>query len=213
MDKNMKISVIMPVHLSPYYFGSFRSASEPEVRYIRAISSFLDQSFKDAELIIVADGCRKAEEIYYELFQEEPNILFKYIDKQINFSGVVRQTGIDLAMGEIICYLDHDDKFGVNHLAIIDECFDTDKYDWVYYNDILIHNTEHTIREVRNVKPVQSSIGTSAIAHKKSIGVVWGDGYGHDLRMIQTYLLPLPHTKIPTPQYYVCHCSGLNIDF
>jgi glycosyltransferase involved in cell wall biosynthesis len=213
MDKTMKISVIMPVHLSYYNFGSFKCATNGEEKFIRAVNSFLNQSFADAELIIVSDGCKIAEDIYNRLFTDMVNVRFKYIDKQDMFSGVVRQSGLELALGKIICYLDHDDVFGVNHLAIINKEFDMDKYDWVYYNDYLVQNYEHTLLKERNVKPVQSSIGTSAVAHKKNIGVIWEDGYGHDLKMIQKYLLPLPHIKIPTPQYYVCHCSGLNMDF
>ena len=161
----------------------------------------------------MSDGCKIAEEIYNRLFTDKVNVRFKYIEKQEMFIGVVRQSGLELALGEIICYLDHDDMFGVNHLAIIDECFDTDKYDWVYYNDFLVKNAAHTVVEERLVKPKQNFIGTSAIAHKRSIGVVWGNEYGHDMDMIRNYLLPLPYTKIPTPQYYVCHCAGLNIDF
>ena len=213
MDKTIRISVIMPVNLSPYETGSFKSASMPESKFLRSVASFLRQSVKQSELIIISDGCDIAEDIYDEWFIHIPCIQFKKIAKQSPFSGVVRQTGLDMAKGEIICYLDHDDKFGNEHLQVISNNFDTEKYDWVYYNDFLIKDAVHTIKEERDVKPVQSSIGTSAIAHKRDLDVKWGDGYGHDLEMIQKYLIPLPHIKIPTPQYYVCHCSGLKMDF
>jgi glycosyltransferase involved in cell wall biosynthesis len=207
----MRISVIMPVNLSPYESNGFKSASNPEDKFRRAVSSFLDQSFTDCELIIVSDGCDIAEEIYREEYWFYGWIRLLWLPKQEKFSGAVRQEGLKHANGEIICYLDHDDRFGTEHLAIIDKNFDTAKYDWVYYNDYLM-KTELTCRE-RDVKPVQNSIGTSAIAHKRSIDLQWGSGYGHDGEMISKFLLPLPHTKIPTPGYFVCHCSGLNIDF
>jgi glycosyltransferase involved in cell wall biosynthesis len=147
------------------------------------------------------------------MFADFDNIKFRYIDRQETFSGKVRQAGLELAKGDIICYLDHDDMFGKDHLAIINEHFDTDKYLWVYYDDLLVKSEDHTIIEVRDVKPVQNFIGTSSIAHRRDANVVWGDEYGHDMDMIKTYLRPFPHIKIPTPQYYVCHCSGLNMDF
>ena len=209
----MKISVIMPVNLSPYTSGAFKSASNPEDKFVRSVLSFIHQSMSGNELIIVSDGCDISEAVYHGVFSAHPRIKFKKITKQPPFSGKVRQTGLDIAKGDIVCYLDHDDMFGGSHLKIIADNFDTDNYAWVYYNDMLIKNDSHTIKEIRDVEPIQNSIGTSSIAHKRDVGVVWGDGYGHDMEMIQRCLLGLPHIKIPTPQYYVCHCSGLNIDF
>ena len=209
----MKISVIMPVNLSPYTDGNFKSASQPEIKFVRAVGSFLEQTYNDAELIIVSDGDLKVMRIYESLWLNCSNIEFAMIPKQSQFAGLVRQTGIDIACGDIVCYLDADDKLGINHLKIINDNFDTEKYDWVYYNDYLIKSADFTVLTERNVQPVQSSIGTSSIAHKRSCNVVWGDGYGHDLVMILDYLLHRPGAKIATPQYYVCHCSGLNMDF
>jgi len=209
----MKFSVIMPVNLSNYQFGSFKCASNPEDKFMRAVNSFINQSFQNAELIIVSDGCKISEEIYIKNYVNVPNIYFKYIKKQELFSGIVRQTGIDMASGTIICYLDHDDMFGKEHLAIINKNFDTEKYDWIYYNDLLVKNIEHTLIEERNVSVAQNSIGTSSIAHKRNINVLWKTGYGHDWQMIETNLLKRTSIKIITPQYYVCHCAGYNMDF
>jgi len=203
----------MPVHLGGYEsYGGSRGASNPEVKFMRAVNSFLAQSFTDAELIIVSDGDRMVEDIWAYALHNYPKIQFKYIDKQIDFSGVVRQTGIEMATGEIICYLDHDDMFGKDHLQIISDNFDTEKYDWVYYNDYVMLNAEHTIKEERDNLLALGRIGTSSIAHKRSLNVQWNNGYGHDWDMIAKYLLPKEGIKIPTPQYYVCHIPGV-IDF
>jgi glycosyltransferase involved in cell wall biosynthesis len=212
----MRISVIMPVNLSPYASipetieqSVINSASDPETKFMRAVDSFINQTFKDAELIIVADGCRIAERIYLEYYRHLSYIRFKYIDKQTLYSGVVRQTGIEMAVGEIICYLDHDDMFGKEHLAIINENFDTEKYDWIYYDDFII-NPDGTII-IREVHQEVCYIGTSSISHKRNVNVVWGNKYGHDWYMIEKYLLPLSkNIKISTPQYYVCHYTNFN---
>jgi glycosyltransferase involved in cell wall biosynthesis len=210
----MRFSVIMPVYLGFYpTYGGNMSALNPEDKFKRAVRLFLAQSFKDAELIIISDGCEKAEVIYNENFASHPEIKFKSIEKQIAFSGVIRQTGIEMAQGEIICYLDHDDIFGEKHLEIVNENFDTSKYDWVYYNDYVMLNAEHTIKEERDNMLALGRIGTSSIAHKRSIPVVWSSGYGHDWRLIEDYLLHYKVHKIPTPQYYCCHIPGTNIDF
>jgi len=210
----MRISVIMPVFLGDYItYGDSRSASKPGVKFKRAVDSFLDQSFKDAELIIIADGDSLAENIYEEYWLYTPQVRFKLIAKQPSFSGFVRQTGIEMAQGEIICYLDHDDMFGKDHLKIINKNFDFSKHDWVYYNDFVILNADHSLKEERYNIISLGRIGTSSIAHKKSLNVVWDDGYEHDWRMIEKYLLPHLVIKIPTPEYYVCHVAGTTIDY
>ena len=200
----MRISVIMPVNLGYYENAITHSADNPGFRFIQAVRSFYKQTFRLAELIIISDGCRIAEQLWRKYYSDQQFIHFKYIEKQSQFSGMVRNTGIEMAQGEIICYLDHDDAFGVNHLSIINENFDTSKYDWVYYNDYLV-DTIMAEKYERTVIPVQRSIGTSSIAHRRNIDVVWGNEYNHDWHMIEKYLLPLPYIKIPTPEYYVCH--------
>jgi glycosyltransferase involved in cell wall biosynthesis len=132
------------------------------------------------------------------------SIHYRMISKQPAFSGAVRQAGLELAQGDIICYLDHDDFFGRDHLQFINDNF---QKDWIYYDDFIITGKDdhgfHAIR--RNVTPKFNTIGTSSIAHKKSLNVVWGNGYGHDWYMIERYLFPYPCKKIPRTEYYVCH--------
>jgi len=200
----MRFSVIMPVFLGEY---SSRGTN-PEYKFKRAVDTFLLQEFKDAELIIISDGCDIAERIYWENFALDDAVIFKKIPKQELFSGRVRQTGIEMARGDLICYLDSDDILGVKHLSIINEHFNTQRYDWIYYNDYLITNEAFNVLE-RIISLQPCHIGTSCIAHKKNIKAVWGDRYGHDWAFIQNNLLnKYPGTKIPTPQYYVCHCPG-----
>lgn len=200
----MRFSVIMPVCLEPYEWGEIKSASSPEDKFIRAVLSFIHQSMSGNELIIIADGSDKAETIYKENFSSHPHIRFKRIEKQPLFSGKVRQSGIDMARGEIICYLDHDDFIGSDHLKIINDHFTGQ---WVYFNDWLAQDKigSELVFTGREVLPQLNYIGTSMIAHKRSLEVKWDDGYTHDWRMIEKYLLPHPGIRIPRPQYYVCH--------
>jgi len=200
----MRISVIMPAFLQAYEINEIKSAKDPVIKFLRAVDSFIRQSFNDTELIIISDGCKITEQLYDIEFSHISRIKYAYIEKQSIFGGRVRQTGIEMAQGEIITYLDHDDYIGIDHLKIINDNF---KDDWVYYNDYLIQGKEgeDLIFKEREVSPELYYIGTSMIAHRKDLNVVWGDGYAHDWRMIEKYLLPHPSMKIPTPEYYVCH--------
>ena len=200
----MRISVIMPVNLGVYECDVTHNPDNSVFRFIQAVQSFIHQSLSGNELIIISDGCDVAEATYNDWFSAHPRIRFKKIPKQDPYSGAVRNAGLEMARGEIICYLDHDDAFGSRHLQIINENFDTSKYDWVYYDDFLVDTTMEN-KEHRIVDPVFCSIGTSSIAHRRDVEVKWGNGYGHDWAMIEKYLLRQPHMKIATPEYYVCH--------
>jgi hypothetical protein len=114
-----------------------------------------------------------------------------------------------MAKGEIICYLDHDDMFGNDHLKIISDNFNTYAFAWIYYND---YEANDEVVLVREVSPEATKIGTSSIAHMRNVNVVWGNNYGHDWYMIEKYLFPLRGAKITIPLYYVCHRSNINVN-
>lgn len=205
---NPRISVIMPVFLGEYA----NAASDRESKFMAAINSFLRQIHLNKELIIISDGCDMAEKIYNGLGNKE-NIIFKKIKKQPLFSGKVRNEGVKIATGDIICYLDADDFFGFNnHLSVIANAFISDKIlNWVYYNDYL-YPPNNDFKQ-RLVLLEKGSVGTSAIAHKRVCKVSWKNcnGYNHDWLFIEQLIKKYPtnYTKIYGCGYFVCHVPGV----
>lgn len=176
----------------------------PEQKIVRAIESVLGQTFTDWELIVVSDGCDKTVEIVKPIFYEYiPKIRLIQIPKQKTWSGAVRNAGIFKADGEIITYLDTDDKLGANHLQIINDNFGD--ADWVFFNDTK-WNGKGFVENKCNMN-VAGQCGTSNFAHKRSLGVYWNDDtYLHDLRMIQSLKRASSNYKvIPCGEYQVCH--------
>jgi glycosyltransferase involved in cell wall biosynthesis len=110
-----KISVIMPVTLGLYHGCALNRVE----KFNRAVNSFINQNYKNKELIIISDGCDIAEDIYVKNFNNYNNILFEKQEKATAFSGSVRNKGISLATGDWICYLDSDDFFGDKHLELL----------------------------------------------------------------------------------------------
>lgn len=111
---SIKISIIMQVYLGEYP----GSRSDSDKKFLRAVQSFIDQTDKDSELIIVSDGCMIAHDLYYKHFKDNFRIKYVYVDKdtpnmyegeQKYYRGLPRQVGRSLAIGEITTYMDSDD--------------------------------------------------------------------------------------------------------
>jgi glycosyltransferase involved in cell wall biosynthesis len=181
------ISVVMPSYLGDY--GS--AATDRPTKLRRAIESFLSQGI--GELVIVPDGCQQT----FEISSEYPVLCLDPIPKCIPFSGQPRNVGIDAAQYDYIAYLDSDDIFGENHLCSIVEHLDAE---WLWWDDYADLNKRSVILE-------RGRIGTSCIAHKKSLNVVWPDGYAHDWGVVEQ-LMRHQNKKIET-HYQVMHIPGV----
>lgn len=189
----------------PSYLGDYRGAAKGrDSKLVRAVNSCLSQSFKDFELIIIADGCNRTFEIIKENYSDD-RITCILIQKQELWSGAVRNTGIKNAKGEFILYLDTDDMFGNDHLKIIDDELKKIQSDWVYFDDYIVRGKSFDIR-LCNIDN-KSENGTSNICHKRSMNVYWANtGYAHDWHFIQDLKnTSKQYQRIQTPRYYVCH--------
>lgn len=210
--ESLMISVIMPCSLEYYP----NAATNRIDKLKRAIDSFIQQIYPPKELIIVSDGCLQTIQIVKENYMSTgnnqfPKVRMVTIDKQPRFSGNVRQAGLAVAKGDIVCYLDSDDLFKAGHLQAIAEGFGD--HEWVIFDDTLWKGKpEHSPRRITALE--KGSCGTSNIAHKRNLASWTGcDGYGHDWQFIQK--LKYNSTKfgvIDNAGYYVTHIPGV-IDF
>jgi glycosyltransferase involved in cell wall biosynthesis len=201
----------------PVYLGEYEGCADGRrEKFFRAVESFLNNRFEHSELIVVADGCEETKQIFadYELYFNrfrKKNILVKYlgIEKQPLFSGSVRQAGLDLASGEIICYLDSDDQLADFHLQNLYAQMVAYDCDWAYFDDFVNLGDGDAIRiaEVEHGK-----IGTSCLCHKREIGVTWTgcDGYGHDFEFVKRLQsASSKYDKIYGTKYIVNHIPNL----
>lgn len=209
----MKVSVIMASFLG------MPQRQKLDLKFKRAVNSFLKQTYEDKELIIVSDGCEKTIQIYEDSFKKFENIKLLAIPKQPLYSGIMRNVAYDIAVGDIITYLDADDVIGKNHLKTIVEQFDIENWDAVYYNDYMTLDATFQKLHTRIVEPRYASIGTSSISHKHPKHIpngeylTWKDGYGHDFCFVMKLAsLGSKFKKLEkTPEYIVCHFSGMDV--
>lgn len=115
--KNPKISVVMQSYLGEYD----GSRKNPVEKFHRAVKSFLDNTYKNSELVVVSDGCKITHYEYHTNYLENNRIKYAYVSKPIStlmyskqdgqnfFRGVPRKIGVSLSEGELVTYLDSDD--------------------------------------------------------------------------------------------------------
>lgn len=110
------ISIVMQAFLGEYP-GSRSNSIE---KFHRAIQSFLQQEYKNAELVVVSDGCSI---VHTEIlkYHNNPAIKYVYVDKEGAgnmyettdgkkfYRGKPRQMGLQAATGELVTYMDSDD--------------------------------------------------------------------------------------------------------
>lgn len=84
----------------------------------RALDSLLAQSETDWEAIIIDDGSMDGTKEVVNRYSAICN-RFKYFQRSINRGiAAARNIGIQLASGRFITFLDSDDEYAVNHLAV-----------------------------------------------------------------------------------------------
>lgn len=126
------VSVIIPTYNRAQYIE-------------RAITSVLNQTYKDFEIIVVDDNdpeteARKALE--EKMMKYKNNSKIKYLQHPKNMNGAVaRNTGIKEAKGEYITFLDDDDYFISNRLEKMVNSLEKRKdYSAAYSSTIVTNN-------------------------------------------------------------------------
>jgi glycosyltransferase involved in cell wall biosynthesis len=102
----------------------------------RAIESVFKQTYRDFEIIIIDDGSK----------DETPNVLapylnrIKYIYQENRGISAARNQGIRQASGDYIAFLDSDDEWVEDKLAIQVEILDNNKNIGIVHNKLIILN-------------------------------------------------------------------------
>jgi glycosyltransferase involved in cell wall biosynthesis len=197
-----KFSIIMQSFLGEYP----RAAKDRDIKIVNAVKSVLSQSFNDAEVIVIADGCEKTFDIISREFDGNEKVSCYFIPKQPIWSGVPRNVGKMQAKGDYCLYLDIDDYYGKDHLKIIND--NLRDYDWVWYCDLRYRELTKTWYENPCFINRLGYNGTSNVCFKRSCDVMWPENkdYGHDYWFNQELVHKYKNNaKIQTPQYHVCH--------
>lgn len=196
------ITVVMPTYLGEYK----GAAKNRELKILRAIQSVRDQSLKEWELIIIADGCQKSVDLLKEKeVLNDERISLYYIKRSKLWSGNPRNVGIQKASSDYIIYLDIDDSYKTTYLEeVISEI--KDGKPWYYVDDIVLGKSGYERRKANYL--VLSKCGTANVIHRKDMEVYWPEkgNYAHDFYFIKALLEKYPRPRrLNTYGYVVQH--------
>lgn len=149
-----KFSVIIPV-----YSARDEGVPDVEMRHYRAkqvqraIKSIIAQQFTDWELILVNDGCTDETPTILDKFAELDNRI-RVISQPNQNRAIARNTGMDYATGEWLCWLDSDDEYSTHYLRELDVATrDFPEYKIFNFGSIIHFPDHHT--SIRSVYPVE----------------------------------------------------------
>ena len=106
MSSNPLVSIIMPAFKSESFIA-------------RSVKTVLEQTYKNWELVIIADDQQNYEKILSDQGIKHPSIRHFSTDKTGSGPQFARNIGIDNATGDLIFTLDDDDEFTPNKLELM----------------------------------------------------------------------------------------------
>lgn len=206
MQVKPSITVVMPTYLGEYK----GAAKNRELKILRAIQSVRDQSLKEWELIIIADGCQKSVDLLKEKgVLNDERISLYYIKRDKLWGGSPRNAGIQKASSDYIIYLDIDDSYKTTYLEeVVSEI--EDGKPWYYVDDIVWGKSGYERRKANHM--VLGKCGTSNIIHRKDMEVYWPENgnYAHDFHFIKSLLAKYPRPRrLKTYGYIVQHIPNI----
>ena len=216
------------------YLGHYPGArSKPVPKFNRAIQSFVNQTLKDCELIIVSDGCELTNQEYEANWSNHDNItLIKPEKSKDKWPGVKRQLAREIAKGEWIIYLDADDVYTSDYLEKVASHID-DKHSVMLNTSPTMGDERITLKrniEIKGLYPPVSysraslfmpgtrienmynnakiyGLGTASIIHKNSVSCEWknSDKRGEDANFCMDLANTHPYKMISVIGYVICH--------
>ncbi len=113
----------------------------------RCINSVLLQDHGDYELVIVDDGSGPEVAELVGTF-EDPRVRYEWQENSGGPAGP-RNTGIKLARGQWLCFLDHDDVWSPNKLSRVKDLIEGDpSLDMIFHNEYHVDDSGHVLRSI-----------------------------------------------------------------
>ena len=133
------VSIIIPIHNTEQYLE-------------QCLSSVINQTFKDIEIIII-NGCStdNSYSIINKFKQNDSRIIIINLTTDIGI-GIVRNKGLEIARGKYITFVDSDDWVKPNYIEFLYNTIEKSNVDFVSAEHTIYDNVTSTFSE--NKKPL-----------------------------------------------------------
>ena len=133
MRKMVKVSVIVPVFNVENFIE-------------KTLASICNQTFSDLEIIIIDDGSKdQSGEICDQYAKKDSRI--RVFHQQNQGITKTRNTGIQLASGDYLCFVDSDDWISENFIAVLVAASDRNKADIAFTNHSIVNHNQCFYRD------------------------------------------------------------------
>lgn len=146
MDNKKKVSVVIPVYQVENYLE-------------RAVDSVLAQTLEEIEIILVDDGSEDRSGEICDWYQKEYPEKIHVIHKENQGLGMARNSGVMLAQGEYIAFLDSDDTVEPQMYEAMYEKAVTENYDIVMCDVRIIYVEENRTAEIISYPEEEIDVG------------------------------------------------------
>ena len=175
---------------------------------IRALDSVFNQSVKNIEIIIIDDGSTdNVEKLLFPVINKYNNIIYC---RQVNQgTPSALNLGIRLSKAEYITFLDSDDEYGKNHLAIRKRFLQKNKKIDLLFSNAKVIGTEqdYWVPDARNKNKLihlnDCIIGSTFFGRRVVFEKLNGfrDKYAHDYDFFKRAVNNYNVLKIDSPTY------------
>lgn len=161
MNKQPLFSIIVPVYN--------KSATLP-----RCLSSIFSQSTSDFEIIIVDDGSTDNSCIVAkELLEVKREIHYRIVKQKNQGAGSARNTGVEIANGQYIVFLDADDYLDKQYLYYISTTIEESSPDVVFV-EVIRENEDGTILRIESMTRYRTLPKDQFIRAQLTGKIPWG---------------------------------------
>lgn len=139
------VSIIIPMYNVEKYIGE-------------CLGSLQNQTYKNLEIICVNDGSTDATlDIVLERAKEEPRI--RVVNRENGGLSEARNTGMDVAAGKYIYFLDADDTLYKDAMEILVKCAEEHRLQVVFFNAETVFETREAEEKNKNYRDYYSRSG------------------------------------------------------
>lgn len=148
----------------------------------RCVPSVHGQSYRELEHVVVSDGPDAGLAMS---LSEWPRVRYHELpdhDPVRHWGGPARRRGIEVARGQLIAYIDDDDAWRPDHVAVLVAALSAEPGAGFAFSRMMMHTTGGQLVRIGDGRLSHGRIATSMIVHRRELLDIatWGEPNPHE---------------------------------